>query len=154
MYVSSFKTFVHSNTTQKTYKEKENTPTKELESSSFKNILNTVESGSSIKPQLPINYISGYKVLNNQQKLQSDNKNPELLKFSKVNAQNNAQEKYVEDKTMFSLLKKPKATLHQTPRVSSKLSPEIQDITIQNLRNTMIDTYTANENYYQITSVA
>jgi len=153
MYVSSFNTFVHSNSTQKTYKEKETALSKDI-NKSFEIMLNPKVDTTSLKQQLPINYISNYKVLNNQQKLQNDQNKQELVKFTKVNAQNNAKTKYVENTTMFSLFTKPKNTINQTPRVSAKLPPEIQKISQQNLRNTMINTYTANENYYQITSVA
>jgi hypothetical protein len=153
MYVSSFSTFVHSSSTQKTYKEKETTPSKDTKNP-FETVLNPKANTTPLKQQLPINYISDYKVLNNQQKLQNDQNKQELVKFTKVNAQNNAKTKYVENITTFSLFAKPKTTLNQTPKVSTKLSPEIQDISKQNLRNTMINTYTANEKYYQITSVA
>jgi len=153
MYVSSFNTFVHSNSTQKTYKERETAPSKDTKNS-FETVLNPKADTRSLKQQLPINYISDYKVLNNQQKLQNDQNKQELIKFTKVNAQNNAKTKYVENTTMFSLFTKPKTTINQTPKVSTKLPAEIQEISQQNLRNTMINTYTANENYYQITSVA
>jgi len=151
MYVSSFSTFVHSSSTQKIHKQ--NTDTQSVKNS-FNKEFNEVSVNSKLQKQLPVNYISNYKVLNNQQKLQGDKNTQEFTKFSKISAKTNAKEKYEKEMTIFSFSSMPKVALQQTPTISTKLSPEAQTISEQNLRNTMIDTYIANESYYQITSVA
>jgi hypothetical protein len=153
MYVSSFSTFVHSNSAQKIYKQKENADTHNIKNS-FNKELSEASFYVKAQKQLPINYISNYKVLNNQQKLQGNKNTQEFTKFSKISAKTNAQKKYEEEMTIFSFSNIPKVALHQTPTINTKLPPEAQTISEQNLRNTMINTYTANESYYQITSVA
>ena len=47
---------------------------------------------------------------------------------------------------------KPSVTLSQTPSIDKKQSLDIQKIQEKNLRQTMVNTYLANDKYFQITA--
>ncbi len=59
---------------------------------------------------------------------------------------------YSSNSTMFSLLKKPTATIDQTPTIDKTLPLDIQEIKENNMRHLMVNTYLANDNYYQTTA--
>ena len=105
------------------------------------------EVSASIK--IPINYISNYKSLYNQQLLQQQNSlNKEYLKtkFSKINKMTKAENAYNENLQLFSLLQKPKIALVAEPRISKKLEQN------NAIKQKFINTYIANDNYYKITA--
>jgi len=152
MFVSSYSTYIDTNRThksQETQKEERKT-----EGSSFAKKLNP--NPTQINKQsasLPINYVSDYKVLNNQQKLQQSMQNDmQKLKFSKMKTFDSAKNAYSDNSKIFSLLIKPKATLDQTPRVDKKMPTEAQKAKESIMKHKMINTYIANENYYRITA--
>lgn len=150
MFVSSYNTYVNVNNSQRI--EKKDTPQKQGESFAQTLSSKTVPS-LSLAPQLPVNYISNYKALSNQQKLQQDTEqHKEKTKFTKINATVSAKEAYTDNSKIFSFLVRPKATLDQTPKIDKKLPQEIKEIKENNLRHTMVNTYLANENYYKITA--
>ncbi len=153
MFVSSYSTYISTDTTQRAQKDRtESAKTKE---SSFANSLNSdskqaLQSTLTSKLQLPLNYISDYKVLNNQQKLQQENlKEQVTAKFTQISTLQNAKVAYADNSKMFSLFQKPKVTLNQTAKLSVNIPQEAQE---KSLRNVMINTYIANENYYKITA--
>ena len=150
MFVSSYNTYISTNNSQKI--EKKESPRREESSFSVKFSPKSLPVLSTTT-NLPVNYISNYKVLNNQQKLQQEtSQNNEKLKFTKINAHLNATNAYTDNSKIFSLLLKPRATLDQTPHVDKKLPVEVQEIQEENLRHTMVNTYIANDNYYKITA--
>jgi len=155
MYVSSFSAFAHADIAQKTQK-KEIRQSKNNTHTNYAEKLHSQVSKSSLQQTtLPINYISDYKVLSNQQKLLYDNKNTQkTLKFFKVKALKNAHTAYSDNSKLFSFMIEPKQTLTQTSQVNRKLPSEFQKIQEKLLRTAMVNTYQANENYYKITSVA
>jgi hypothetical protein len=150
MFVSSYNTYATVNNSPKVNK-KDNVESKE---SSFASNLSTKTiSPARTTENLPVNYISDYKILSNQQKLdQNSQKTQEEKKYSKINASVNAKDAYSENSKMFSFLLEPKASLDQTPKVNEKLPDDLQDAQEQNLRHTMVNTYIANDNYYKITA--
>jgi len=140
MLVSSYNMYIDNVSTQRTQNKKSSvlkTSTKPF----FVEAQSKAQTKSiSLNNSLPINYISKYKILNNRQALQRQElaANTPKMKFTKISSINNAQVAYGENSKMFSLFIKPKPTLNQTPKSA--------------LKNTMINTYIANENYYKITA--
>ena len=155
MFVSSYSTYIRTNNTDRISKDRELQEKKPSESFASKlSQSNVIESRNSLN--FPINYISNYKALGNKQKLQEnltkDLQNQNIQKFSKQSAQIGAKEAYNSNSRMFSFLIKPSFTLDQTPKIDKKLSQDIKNIKETNMRNTMVNTYLANDKYYQITA--
>ena len=152
MFVSSYNTYIDTNRLQKskeTQKEERQT-----DNSAFSKQLK-FNPASLQKPtgNFPVNYISDYKVLNNQQKLQQDEQqNMQKLKFSKIKAFDSAKTAYTDNTKLFSLLIKPKATLDQTPKIDKKMPANAQEAKESIMKHQMVNTYIANENYYRITA--
>lgn len=151
MYVSSYSTYINADSSIKTQQSRiqenrdiSNSFEAELSSKTIKNI--------DTSTKLPISYISNYKALNNQQKLQEDFQNVEKDKFLKLETLSSAKSAYSDNSKIFSQVLPPRATLDQTPRIDKKLPINIQNIKEENLRHTMINTYVSNENYYRITA--
>jgi len=154
MFVSSYSTYINPNSTEKISREKNEEYKKSSSSFSEKLASKPVEAFSETS-LFPINYVSNYKVLNNQQKLQEsyqNTKNSEKLKFSKFNKLSNAKSAYSENTKLFSLHVKPNITLDQTPKIDKNSPKNHQEAKEQAIRHTMINTYIANENYYKITA--
>ena len=149
VYVSSFNTYINTESSTKTQQNR----IKER-----KSVANTLESkllSKTVKnvdtsPKFPINYISNYKTLNNQQKLQENFPNSDITKYLKLEAEFEAKNAYSTNSKIFSLILPPRATLDQTPAIDQKLPQNIQDIKEKNLRHIMVNTYISNENYYRV----
>jgi len=150
MFVSSYSTYVNVNNSQKINKKEllkkgENSFSEQLASKPVPKV--------NIAKHLPVNYISNYKALNTQQKLQQETQqNLEKTKYAKINATTHAKEAYSDNSKIFSFLIKPKATLSQTQSIDKKLPKNIQEIKEKNLRQTMVNTYISNDNYFKITA--
>ena len=167
MFVSSFNTYANitPSTTNKT--EKTNGKDALQKDDLFSKALSSKDSlSSSLLTSNSPNYISKGQVEYNKQKFQTErelqkNENQQLQQTNKV-TQNysinasiqNAKIAYLDNSTTFSFLLKPKTTLNQTPTINKKLPSDFQEAQEKVLRNAMVNTYQANENYYQITSVA
>ncbi|WP_457748410.1 hypothetical protein [Sulfurimonas sp.] len=149
MFVSSYNTY----TTQKpSIKRQENTQTQDTKassSSSQKPFSTEIEEHVSSTVKIPLNYISSYKVLNNQQLLQQQNelkKEYSKTKFTKINKITSAQNAYNENSKLFSLLQKPKTALVQEVKQPKNIEQNSA------LKQKFINTYIANDNYYRITA--
>ncbi len=93
--------------------------------------------------KLPVSYISQFKVLRNQQKLQEQTQQSQKTKFTKVTTLKNAQVAYSENSTMFPRLRKPKVPLgHVQSSFVSNAS----------IKQNALNTYIANDNYYKVTA--
>jgi hypothetical protein len=154
MYVSSYNTYVSTNSSEKTQRNQtQNTKESSSNFSSKLSLSTPQKSLSQHTQQLPVNYISNYKSLNNQQRLQEDfNKNTQTKKFTKIATMQSAKNAYSENSVLFASLRVPKITLSQTPTVDKKLSLKAQEAQKNALKHTMVNTYIANENYYKITA--
>ena len=151
MFVSSYNTYISTNTSDRT--QKHGAEKSGRESASFDTKLSTKPTQVLNKlSNLPIDYVSNYKSYNNQQKLQEQTQDFNKTKFTKMTAMSSAKVAYEDNSKLFSLLQKPHATQDQTPKIDKKLPKEIQEIKEKNLRHTMVNTYLANDNYYQITA--
>lgn len=151
MFVSSYSTFVGTDTQNKINNYKSESSKKE--SDSFKSEL---LKSSVIEPytnkNLPIDYISNYKSLNNHQKLLEQEKSQDETKLKKLSLLNNAKNAYDENSKIFPLTKKPSLTLSQIPKIDKKEPKDIQEAKEKNLRHVMVNTYLSNDRYYQITA--
>jgi len=151
MYVSSFSTYINTESTARTQQNRVYESQNSTKSFETKLLSKTVKNLDT-SPKFPINYISNYKSLNNQQKLQENSQSSEKTKFLKLEVQAEAKKAYSDNSKIFSLILPPRATLDQTPTIDKKSPQHVQHIKEKNLRQTMLNTYIANENYYKITA--
>ena len=161
MFVSSYSTYVAPSSSDKTAKV---TQERERESkSSFSSKLLTASRNSlSIADNQNIDYVRNSKTMGNKQELDFQqqnlqNKEKGSLKeltniFSKQNTLNTAKSAYVNNSQKFLILQEPKATLAQTITSDKRQTQDIQELQEKNLRNTMVNTYQANDKYFQITA--
>ncbi|MCW8837741.1 MAG: hypothetical protein OQJ77_05465 [Thiovulaceae bacterium] len=147
MFVSSYNTYLSTHTDNKTTKNKQNYSTSKL----FEINLNKNEvSNPNTTLSSPINYISKYKTLSVKERINSQLKQEtaqsNMSKFSSVNSQIKAPMAYAANSTMFSLMIKYPKTAKQIEDNSDRVLKE------PTLRTKMIDTYMANDKYYQLTA--
>lgn len=151
MFVSSYNTYISTNNSQKL--ERERGENSKIPKNSFESKLEQSSVLESKNTQnLPINYISNYKAFSNKQKLQEEFNNKAEIKYAKSNALSNAKSAYKENTVMFSFLLEPHMTQSQTPQVDKKLPTDLQQLQEQQMRHNMVNTYLANDKYYQITA--
>ncbi len=154
MFVSSYSTYITSNSSDKTSKITQDRLQNEKDSFSSKLSTKETPSIQKFRTTLPINYISTNKAFVNKQELdyQSSDKKDTQIKhtkkltdiLSKESSNINFKSAYQDNLVMFSFLQKPQSTLNQTPIVN-----QIQE---KSVRHTMVNTYIANDNYYKITA--
>jgi len=145
MFVSTYSTYINRSSLEKSIKEKtesSNDSFSRFETKASHLETKTPQNAASTFHKLPLDYISEYKALSNQQKLHKElSQVPEgKNRFSKIRTLAQAQEAYMQNATLFVLSRKPKLSLDQTP--------SLQDIPQDILKRKMISTYIANENYY------
>lgn len=151
MFISSYNTYVNTNNADKTVNQK--IEKSKPSGASFASELaqnNIVESKNT--QNLPITYISNYKAFSNKQKLQEEFQNKDEVKYTKMKAIKSAKDAYEDNTIMFSLFIEPKATQSQTPHIDENLPTDLQKAKEKQLRHVMVNTYLANDKYYQITA--
>ena len=155
MFVSSYSTYIDTATTKRVTQERKDVEKKPSDSFGSK-LLETSAKDVSANQKLPINYISNYKSLHNKQQLQEKtlSQNANSAKFSKLNSMSSAKVAYTDNSQMFALIQKPKQTIDQTPKISRYLPEKTQAKQEGIMKINMVNTYIANDNYYQITSAA
>lgn len=151
MFVSSFNTYISTNSSNKSEALREREAKKESDSFSSELSKSTI-----LKPyinsDLPVDHISNYKSFSNQQKLHEQMLNQNGAELKKMTLLNSAKVAYEENTKMFPLIKKPALTLDQTPKIDEKMPKDLQEAKEKTLRHTMVNTYLANDNYYRITA--
>lgn len=164
MFVSSYNTYINTNSSAKSVKS--DVQSKEDNSKGFSSKLTeSLASKSALNINSNANYISQTKVQYNkqlfdsqQQELQSsvDKEFKQTTdvsnKFSAVATLAKAKTAYSENSVMFSFLRKPQVALSQTPKIDSEMPQELQELKEQKIRDTMVNTYIQNDKYYQITA--
>lgn len=151
MFVSSYNTYISTNSSDRTEKYKEGQSKDEFKSFNLKSSPNSVVDFSPTK-NLPIDYVSNYKSFNNQQKLQEQIKSQDEIRYTNIKDIKNAKAAYEDNSKMFSLSKKPTTSLDQTPKINKDLPKSIQELKEHKLREAMVNTYVANDRYYQLTA--
>jgi len=152
MFVSSYSTYVTTNLNDKVNKSRFNE--QKQEDKSFSKVLSKTPPLTAYDTKnIPINYISNYKSFANKQKLQdSEIKSKDEVKFKKMSDKTNAKVSYESNTHMFSLVSIPKVPINQVAKISENYPQNIQDIKEQNKKYEMVNTYLANDKYYQITA--
>jgi len=161
VFVSSYSTYVASNTSDKTLKvntERE----KEGKSSFSSKLLSASKVNTKAFNSFPVDYVITNKTFGNKQQLEfqqqaienretNDSTNTKKLTeiFSKQNLLLDAVSSYSANTKMFSLRQKPQATISQTPIINTKQPTENQELQVNNLRHIMVNTYQENDKYYQ-----
>ena len=140
VFVSSYNTYIvpSPTDTKKTPKESKTLFTPNTQQTSASEL-----AGKENLVKLPVNFISDYKVLNNQQKLHQQTQQFAQKKFIKINTLQTAQIAYKANESLFSLIQKPKVAL---AKPDTKL-PDSPSLKIK-----VINTYIENDNYYKITA--
>ncbi|MDQ1268312.1 MAG: hypothetical protein QG560_955 [Campylobacterota bacterium] len=151
MFVSTYATFIGTNNSGKTDSFKAKEPKSESESFS-KEFANSSIVKSHTDKNLPIDYISNYKSFNNRQKLQEQLQTQDELRLKQLTTTINAKVAYDGNSTMFSLVRKPALSLNLTPKIDEKLPSDVKEAKEKNLRHAMVNTYEANNRYFQITA--
>lgn len=162
MFVSSYNTYIGTNSQNNGIKERSSTS---KESPSFKPSLYPEEVAQNKSINLPIDYVVNSKSFGN--KLELDRQEQELEKyqdselskskeltkeFVDKNSMKSAKLAYKEGSNIFALLRKTHPAIDQTPTIDKNLPSDIQDLKELNLRHVMVNTYLANDKYYQITA--
>lgn len=158
MFVSSYNTYINANNFEKTRKSNLEESKKTPESFSTKLLSQAVKSVN-VSSSFPINYISNYKALNNQQrlqenrqKLQDNRQNEAKNSFSKIKTLTNANKAYIESSKFSPILVKTVLTIDQTPKIKKDMPKKAQEAKEQIMKHTMVNTYIANDNYYKLTA--
>ncbi len=150
MFVSSYNTYISTNTTNKADKKadltKNSTTVFEL-----KQDKDDILKSTNIK-NLPVNYISNYKAFSNKQKLDQQILSYDEVKYNQIKSMKDAQSAYTSNSKMFSFMQKPKSTLVTIQPINQELPSKIQKLQEEKIRHTMVNTYLANDRYYQITA--
>ncbi len=151
MFVSSYNTFIQTNTSQSNQRERVEKSKPSNNTFASKLLQNEVLESKNTK-NIPISYISNYKAFSNKQKLEDTFEDINKEKYTQINSINSAKVAYADNSKIFSLFLEPKATQHQTPQIDDKLSSNLQELQKTNMRHKMVNTYIANDKYYQITA--
>jgi len=157
MFVSSYSTYTGTNIIDKTQKEKYLNASGEKQ---FRFAPQQTKSDSTSEPrysprvELPLNYVSDYKVLSNQQRLQQNTQTDQKEKNQELKRSTlqKAQSAYEENSTLFASMRKPKLTLSTMPLLNTSLPQSAYTAQEEILKHKMVNTYIANDNYYKITA--
>jgi len=165
MFVSSFNTYIPTNTSEKV--SKVDSEKKTSSKVSFESKLLSTSSATAIAPEylnttiLPINYVSSKATYNKQaiqDKIIDENKTKDkstkelTLKIKKQFSFSSATVAYSENSKLFASLGIPKHVINQTPKKIATKQQDLQDLQQQSLRKDMVNTYAQNDKYYQITA--
>jgi len=144
MFVSAYSTYVSTNADKLNNKPK--VDTQKIDGKSFTNLLAKSPTLLAYDTKnIPINYISNYKSFANKQKLlDTETKSKDEVKFKKMNDVVKAKDSYESNTYMFSLISIPKTPLNQVSKIN--------DVNLENVKHKMVNTYLANDKYYQITA--
>ena len=139
MFVSSYNTYLSTAATETKRPQKKSTDFTLEQDKSTKTPLQKSELDS----KLPLNYVSQFKVLNNQQKLKENTPQAQKSKFTKVNLLKTAKNAYADNATMFPLVRETKIAIGSP---SSKLPAT------SGTKLNAVNTYIVNDNYYKVTA--
>ncbi len=151
VFVSSYSTYISANSSNKSSNYRADASKENLDFFGEELSKSAIIKSHNNK-NLPIDYISNYKSFNNQQKLQEQLQTQDELRLKQLTTTINAKVAYDGNSTMFSLVRKPTLTLSQTPKIDEKLPSDVKEAKEKNLRHVMVNTYSANDKYFQITA--
>ena len=162
MYVSSYNTYIQTNTSKTNEKQKISESKTDSYFSSKLREQPKLKLSSFVG--LPVDYISkSSKILvkiqrqadklQNPQDIEQNRQEKQMMKISQKQTLQSAKIAYKDNSKLFSLIQKPQTkTIDQTPKNNSKLPANIQKLKEENMRRVMVNTYIQNDKYYQITA--
>lgn len=164
MFVSSYSTYINTNSSQKS--NKPSVDNKQESGKAFSTKLHqNITPTTFINSSKPINYIKEGNASYNKELIRSEQEHlkkniksdfkkatDSIQTYSATQTLGSAKSAYVQNSSLFSFLRKPQATLDQTPKVDTTVKQDLQEVTEKNIRYTMINTYLENDKYYQITA--
>lgn len=163
MFVSSYNTYIQTNTSSKSEKQRIEDAKSEVSFSS--KLLRQPKQELSSFESVPVDYLLKGKSFKNKLEAQKQTQEFQDLESSELNRQDkitktltsqqtmqNAKIAYKDNSKIFSLMRKPLTTLDQTPKIDSKLPKNIQELKEKNMKMVMVNTYIQNDKYYKITA--
>jgi type IV secretory pathway TraG/TraD family ATPase VirD4 len=162
MYVSSYNTYIQTNTSKTNEKQK---VSESKAGSSFSSKLREqpkLKLSSFVN--LPVDYISKSsktqveiqresRKLQNPQDIEQNRREKQIIAISQKQTLQSAKIAYQDNSKLFSLIQKPQTkTIDQTPKNDLKLPTNIQELKEENMRRVMVNTYIQNDKYYKITA--
>lgn len=148
MFISTYNTYINTDTSEKLHKASVSKYKDKSEAFAPELLVDKVSTPNTSK-SLPVDYVSNYKFIYNQQE---QTKNQDVIKFKKIKDMSVAKTAYEDNSAVFSLIKKPTVTFSEPVKSTKELPQNIQELKEHNLRNVMVNTYLANDKYYQITA--
>ena len=149
MFVSSYNTYIPQKTTHKPQESVQENNEREFKPGDSKLFSKQLDKVITSSVKIPLNYISNYKSLHNQQLLEQQSKsskNYAQTKYAKINTMKSAQSAYKDGSQLFSLLPKPKIALMEVIKQPKNLQQNSA------LKSKIVNTYIENDNYYKITA--
>ena len=164
MFVSSYNTYVQTDTSLKNSKQR--LEKGDSGSSSFNEKLTQKTPFTNLSnSNIPIDYISKSQAHANKQELEFQKeqlKSPDntssketkntLNTFSAHNSLTSAKNAYENTNKVYSVFPKQSLSIDQTPKMDKNLPQEAQEAKELTMRHTMVNTYISNDKYYQITA--
>lgn len=164
MFVSSYNTYVQTDSSVKDAKQKLAKPSSSSDSFAQKLAQKTPTTNFTSSP-IPAEFISNSQANTNKQNLEFQKeqiKNPQdvsakeiketLNKFATNNSLTSAKNAYADSNKMYSVFPKQSISIDQTPTMDRNLPQEAQEAKELTMRHKMINTYMSNDRYYQITA--
>lgn len=152
MFVSNYSTYIQPNRVEKERQERQEISKESNRAFHFSaNFKDEVPSRVLLTKQFPLDYVSSYKALYNQNRLQQTDPSLDQKQksFSKALTHQQAKEAYLQNTTPFVLSKWPKLTLSQTPHLNADKTTELTQGRLKALRAKMIETYEQNDLYFK-----
>ncbi|MBU1217399.1 hypothetical protein KJ870_03225 [bacterium] len=156
MFVSSYSTYIQTNTNDKNVKQKDVSYGKDSGFSS--KLLKESVADTAKNASLPVDYIARNNnfytklFLEEHQDEQSAQTKELTHKFIDQSTLQDAKKAYTQAPKMTSLFRETFLALDKTQLAEAKPSQNTQDFKDAKMRKLMINTYIANENYYKITA--
>jgi hypothetical protein len=164
VFVSSYNTYVQTDSSVKDAKQKLQKPNSSSDSFAQKLAQKTPTANFTSSP-IPAEFISKNQANINKQNLEfqkEQTKNPQdvsakeiketLKKFSANNSLTSAKNAYENSNKMYFLFPKQAISIDQTPKMDKNLPQEAYEAKELNMRHKMVNTYVSNDKYYQITA--
>lgn len=152
MFVSTYSTYIQPNRIEKERQERLDISKEQKRLFPFSQMhLDASKSEALLAKKFPVDYVSSFKALFNQNRLQQSGSflQEEQKNFTQTLTRQHAQEAYLQNAAPFLLSKRPKLTLSQTPSLSMSDNSPLTQGKLKALRVKMIETYEQNDLYFK-----
>lgn len=164
MFVSSYNTYIQTDSTVKSNKQRLEKPSSSSDEFAQKLSQKTPNTNFTSSP-IPAEFISKSQAYLNKQELEFQKeqlKNPQnsgtkelketLSKFTANNSLTSAKHAYENINKAFSVFPKQASSIDQTPKMDQNLPAQAHEAKELSMRHKMVNTYLANDRYYQVTA--